>query len=118
MATAAATVKRYLDELAAPKRRERPASEAAKLRARIERTQERLKTTTSVLARLQLHQQLVELHERARATEAPPATSLYDLEQAFIEVAAGWAARKGVSYDDLRSAGVPARVLRRAGIAP
>lgn len=39
-----------------------------------------------------------------------------DLEEAFIAVAADWAERKRISYAALREVGVPARVLREAGV--
>jgi hypothetical protein len=39
------------------------------------------------------------------------------LEQAFAEVAASYSDRQGISYASWREVGVPAAVLKRAGIA-
>jgi len=41
-----------------------------------------------------------------------------ELEDAFVEHAASYSERKGISYDTWREAGVPAEVLERAGIRP
>jgi hypothetical protein len=42
---------------------------------------------------------------------------LDELEAAFVQVAAAYAARKGISYQAWRSVGVAPSVLRAAGIA-
>ena len=39
------------------------------------------------------------------------------LEDAFVEIAANYGARQGISYSSWREVGVPASVLKRAGIA-
>jgi hypothetical protein len=39
------------------------------------------------------------------------------LEQAFVEVAGSYSGRQGISYASWREVGVPASVLKRAGIA-
>jgi hypothetical protein len=41
---------------------------------------------------------------------------LEELEAAFIEVAAGYGERKGLTYEAWRSIGVAPRVLKAAGI--
>jgi hypothetical protein len=44
------------------------------------------------------------------------AARLPELEEAFVNVAASWAKRSGISAAALREVGVPASVLRRAGL--
>ena len=44
------------------------------------------------------------------------AARLPELEEAFVNVAASWAKRTGVSAAALREVGVPAGVLRQAGL--
>ena len=39
------------------------------------------------------------------------------LEEAFVQVAASYSERQGISYSSWREVGVPAAVLKRAGIA-
>ncbi|MET0458595.1 MAG: hypothetical protein ABW195_05075 [Ilumatobacteraceae bacterium] len=39
------------------------------------------------------------------------------LEDAFVQIAANYGARQGISYSSWREVGVPASVLKRAGIA-
>jgi hypothetical protein len=57
--------------------------------------------------RLDIDAQLGQLDQAARLPE---------LEEAFVKVAASWAKRSGVSAAALREVGVPASVLRRAGL--
>lgn len=52
--------------------------------------------------------------ERDRMGEG---VDLGKVEQAFVEVAARYSARQGISYSSWREVGVPASVLRQAGIA-
>lgn len=44
------------------------------------------------------------------------AGSMDDLEASFVEAAAAYGERKGISYQAWREVGVPAAVLKRAGI--
>jgi hypothetical protein len=57
--------------------------------------------------RLDVDAQLAQIDQAARLPE---------LEKAFVSVAASWAKRTGVSAAALREVGVPASVLRRAGL--
>jgi hypothetical protein len=43
-------------------------------------------------------------------------STLAELEEAFVNVAASWATRSRISAAALREVGVPASVLRRAGL--
>lgn len=57
--------------------------------------------------RLDLEQRLVELAEEP---------DLEALERAFVEAAAEYSERKGISYTAWREAGVPAATLKQAGV--
>jgi hypothetical protein len=60
-----------------------------------------------VQQRLDVDAQLAQLDQAAR---------LHELEEAFVNVAASWAKRSGISAAALREVGVRASVLRRAGL--
>ncbi|MGH9289690.1 MAG: hypothetical protein ACRD0V_15600 [Acidimicrobiales bacterium] len=59
-----------------------------------------------VQQRLDVDAQLAQLDQAARLPE----------EEAFVNVAASWAKRSGISAAAPREVGVPASVLRRAGL--
>jgi hypothetical protein len=52
----------------------------------------------------------------AQLAQADQADRLGELEEAFVNIAASWAERSGVTAAALREVGVPASVLRRAGL--
>ena len=64
--------------------------------------------------KLELVQEKINL-ERELAAEGA-AVDLTELEQSFVESAAAYSERKGISYAAWRAVGVPAGVLTRAGI--
>jgi hypothetical protein len=64
--------------------------------------------------RLLLIQQRIDLEAELGSVQAK--TDLTDVEDAFVDVAAAYGERKGVSYAAWREAGVPAAVLKRAGV--
>lgn len=68
-----------------------------------------------IVERLEAHQRLLDLEaERVAMLEAE--VDLPALEAEFVRYAAGYAERKGISYQAFRMCGVPAAVLKRAGI--
>lgn len=67
------------------------------------------------LKRLQLTQEKMDLEQEALSLEA--GNNLEELEAEFIEVAASYADRKGISYAAFRELGVPAATLRAAGVS-
>ena len=70
--------------------------------------------TASALTRLQLVQERMDLQ---RELETMGETvDLSAAEADFVKAAAGYARRKGISYAAWREAGVPADVLKKAGI--
>jgi len=67
------------------------------------------------LKRVDLVQQRLETE--ASLSALGETANLSELETGFVEVAKSYSARKGISYSAWREIGVPADVLRRAGIA-
>lgn len=67
------------------------------------------------LRRLKLMQERRDLTEERDRLETP--LDFDALEDAFVEVAAAYSQRQGISYDSWREIGVPTAVLARAGIS-
>lgn len=106
-------VRRYLEALDAhrPRRGRRRTPES--IQRRLERIDAEL-AEANPLKRVQLIQERLDL-----TTELSTATGdvdLTDLEQDFVEAAGPYSSRKGISYAAWRELGVPASVLKRAGI--
>jgi len=106
-------VKSYLEALEQhrPKRgRKRTPASIAKRIAAIEAAT----PTASALQRLQLVQEHMDLRRELEQHEH--AVDLSALEDAFVKTAGTYAQRKGISYAAWREFGVPADVLKRAGV--
>lgn len=107
------TVAAYLDalELHAPRRgrRRTPVS----IRARLDTIAAEV-GEVDLLTRVNLIQERMNLEHELYTLETDDGVE--ELEAAFIEVAASYADRKGISYHAWREIGVPADVLKRAGI--
>ena len=71
--------------------------------------------TANAITRLSLVQQRIDLQRERESIGAP--VDLSPLEDAFVQAASGYSERKGISYAAWREIGVPADVLKRAGIA-
>jgi hypothetical protein len=69
----------------------------------------------NAITRLGLVQQRLDLQRERDAMDEP--VDLAPLEEAFVGAAKGYGERKGISYAAWREIGVPADVLKRAGIA-
>lgn len=105
-------LKRYLEALGA-RRPGRPVTPET-LTARLERVEVRIAAESDPLKRLDLIQQRIDIETQlAQLTDA---ADLEALEAGFIEYAKAYSARKGISYTAWREAGVPAAVLKHAGI--
>lgn len=107
------TVDVYLRALNTPKKRGRQVSAEA-LRKRLTDAQTRSRTSTGI-DRVLAAQEVRDL----RARLASPSGNNVDmkaLETAFARVAKKFSAARGVTYGAWRDAGVPADVLKRAGI--
>lgn len=107
-------VRRYIEAIEAtkPKRgRKRTAETVAKRLAVVE-----AELSSAVgLGKVHLVQELMDLQaELAQKTEA---IDLKSLEEGFISAAKEYGDRKGITYGAWRAVGVPASVLKAAGIA-
>ena len=70
--------------------------------------------TADALQQLLLVQERLDLQKELEGMAA--ASDISDLEAEFVRVAAGYSERKRVGYDAWRAVGVPASVLKAAGI--
>ena len=109
-----ATVDRYLTAISTPRKRGRKVSRSA-LERRLAVAQERTKSSVGV-ARLLAAQDVRAL--RARLTDGSGNDGdIKSLQAEFIKVAKKFGENRGISYGAWRDAGVPADVLKRAGVA-
>lgn len=81
---------------------------------RIAEVQQRIDEEADPAKRVDLIQRRLDLEQRL--VEAADEPDLEALEEAFVEAAAEYSERRGISYTAWREAGVPAAVLKRAGI--
>src|SRR3546814_9195114 len=106
-------VRRYLEALEAhkPKRgRKRTAESIQKRLAAIDADL----ASADPLKRVQLIQERLDLTSELDASSAT--VDLTELEQGFVDAAADYSSRKGISYAAWRELGIAASVLKRAGI--
>jgi hypothetical protein len=113
--TMAATVNRYLAAVTTPGRRGRPVSEET-LTLRLVDARARLKTEVGV-NKVLAAQEVRDLQAKLARLGTDKAGDLKRLEAAFVKVAKQFSENRGVAYGAWRDAGVPAEVLKRAGIA-
>ena len=106
-----AAVAAYLTALRAPKVPARSRANLEKRRAQIEQW---IAEESSPIRQVELIQQRLDID--AQVAQIDQAARLPELEEAFVSVAASWAKRRGVTAAALREVGVPASVLRRAGL--
>jgi hypothetical protein len=105
-------IKDYLEALAA-RRPGRPVT-AQTLAARIADLEQRIATEANPLKALDLRQARLDA-ERSLATAKEPVDTAA-LEAAFAANAKTYSERKGITYAAWREAGVPAAILKKAGI--
>lgn len=108
----ARAIKAYLQALES-RRPGRPVSKES-LTRRLEKVKEKLETTDNPLETVDLIQAKLNIGKALDQVESAEDISL--LEAGFVEHAASYSERKGVSYTAWREFGVPASVLRSAGI--
>ena len=106
-------VRRYLQALEAhrPKRGRRRTPES--IRSRIAKIDASL-VSADPLARVHLVQERMDLHAELLVTDE--SVDISELEEAFVQAAASYSERKGLSYAAWREIGIDAVVLKRAGI--
>lgn len=108
----ARAIKAYLNALES-RRPGRPVSKES-LKKRLEKLDQKLETADNPLETVDLIQSKLDI-EKALA-EVENAQDMATLETGFVENAASYSERKGVTYTAWREFGVPAKVLREAGI--
>jgi hypothetical protein len=101
----------YLTALRAPKVPARSRANLEKRRAQVEQW---IADESSPVREVELRQQRLDID--AQLAQIDEAARLPEPEEAFVNVAALWAKRSGTSAAALREVGVPASVLRRAGL--
>jgi hypothetical protein len=109
-----ATVNRYLDAVTTRKRRGRKVSKAT-LEQRLVAARARFKTETGV-DKLLAAQEIRDLRARLKQIASETPVDVKSLETAFVKVAKTFSENRGVTYAAWRDAGVPAPVLKEAGI--
>lgn len=110
-----ATVDRYLAAVNTPKRRGRKVSKAS-LMERLSDARTRQKKTTGV-ERVLAAQEARNLHAKLAQLRSAGDVDTKGLEVEFVRVAKKFGENRGIRYGAWRDAGVPAEVLKRAGIA-
>lgn len=105
-------IKAYLSTLKS-KRPGRPVTTDS-LQSRLDRIKKQIEETTDPLDSVNLMQ--TKLDVEAQMARMGGSQSSDELEKGFIEYAKGYSERKGISYTAWRQVGVPAAVLREAGI--
>jgi hypothetical protein len=111
---ASAAVGAYLEALDAARPRRGRQLTVEQIEQRLADARAAVESETGV-KRLAAAQHAIDLERRLVET-ALPQTDLAALEADFVEWAPVFAASKGISYQAFRATGVPAAVLKRAGI--
>lgn len=106
-------IKAYLEALDAPKRRGRPVT-AESLQMKIADLDGKVRDESDPLRRVELIQARLDTEEALAGFEATE--NIDALEAGFVEYGNGYSERKGISYAAWREVGVPAPVLKQAGI--
>ena len=109
----ARAIKLYLEALGS-RRPGRPVTPVT-LEKRVRDLEAKIASETDALKAVDLRQARIEA-EQALARAASSA-DMAELETGFVKFAKSYSGRKGVSYAAWREAGVPAAMLRQAGIS-
>ncbi len=108
-------VRRYLEALDQDRTRRGRKRTRESVEHRLASVEERLEAA-GPLDRLHLAQERIDLNAQLASMDSN-GVDMPALEQAFVAAAADYGGRRGIAYAAWREAGVPASVLRRAGIA-
>lgn len=108
-------VRRYLEALEAAKGRSGRRRSPEVVQRQLDETTAAI-PQASALERVHLLQRRLDLEEELEETRRHSTPDLAEFEAAFIEALPGYSRRKHLSYAAWREAGVPARVLKAAGI--
>lgn len=107
-------VDKYLIAIGKPKRRGRPIS-IDELKRRRDEAKTDAESATGT-ARLKLLQSVRDLDDRISTETSDSAVDIGALQAEFVKVAAAYGQSHGIDYPTWREAGVPADVLKAAGI--
>ncbi len=107
-------VRAYLEALEANKPKRGRKRTAETVRANISKIDAELESLDP-LQKVLKTQERMDLVEELAKMEAK--TDISELEEAFVEIAANFSERRGVTYKAWRAVGVPAEILSRAGIS-
>jgi hypothetical protein len=107
-------VREYLEALRANKPKRGRKRTPDSIKKRLSAIDDQLKTADP-LGELRLVQERQDLSKELDSLGA--AVDLGAIEDGFVKVAGEYSARQGISYTSWREVGVPAAVLRRAGIS-
>jgi hypothetical protein len=113
--TMSATVDRYLAVMNTPKRRGRKVSKDA-LEQRLARARQELRTASGLM-RVLAAQEVRDLQGKLAQLNSTAGVDMKSLETDFVKIANQFSEQRGIGYGAWRDAGVPADVLKRAGIA-
>lgn len=105
-------IKAYLSTLHS-KRPGRPVTQES-LRSRLDRVSKQISESNDPLESVKLVQTKLDIEAQLARMGGSQTTD--ELEKGFIQYAKGYSERKGISYTAWRQIGVPAAVLRQAGI--
>jgi hypothetical protein len=106
-------IKAYLEAISVPKRRGRPVTPES-LEARIADLDQRIRNESDPLARVDLYQARLDTQETL--DQLAETVDIDALEAGFVEYAASYSTRKGITWPAWREAGISAAVLRAAGV--
>lgn len=107
-------VRNYLNALEENRPRRGRKRTPDSIKKRLDGIEQRLQEDPDPLDRLHLVQERIDLEAELHRLQT--ARKMTELEAAFVDAAPGYGERKGISYSAWREAGVPASVLKRAGI--
>ncbi len=107
-------VRYYLEALNANKPKRGRKRTPDSIRRRLDRIEDEL-PRANALKQVQLVQERIDLADELATGEQ--SMDISELEQDFVEVAAGYSERKGITYAAWRESGVDASVLKKAGIS-
>jgi hypothetical protein len=113
--TMSATVDRYLSAVNTPKRRGRKVSKSA-LEQRLAEARIKAKSATGV-EKVLAAQDVRDLQLRIANMSVASGGDIKSLEAAFVKIAKRFGENRGIGYGAWRDAGVPAVVLKKAGVA-
>ena len=107
------TISAYLTALGEEKARGRRKRSPEKLLQRLNVVAEQMDSASQIV-KVRLIQERLDIEDAMRPD--PPSVAFSPLEDAFCSVVGSWSASKGISYSAWREVGVPAAVLKRAGV--